>query len=137
MLIVKKISTLTAAVLLLASGSALASNSIEECYKTAQSAQAIRECLKQELQVTRKEYRDLVSKLKKEADEHDRVVGRNIAEPALDKANLAFDRFVSAQCNFDQSMQGEGTGAGSANLSCQINLLQWRMGTIENMLTNQ
>ena len=46
--------------------------------------------------------------------------------------NMAFDRYVAEQCKFEQKALGGGRGATSANLTCQINLLHWRMGSIEN-----
>ncbi len=131
---VKKFSLLFALLSLSLPAISHADTQIEQCYKTATTQNAIRECLKQELKSTREEYRDLVDKMMKEANELDRVVGRNETTPALERANMAFDRYVAEQCKFEQSAQGGGSGAGAANLSCQINLLQWRMGTIENFL---
>ena len=129
---VKKLSLLCALLTLSLPGLALADNQIEQCYKTATTQEAIRECQKQELKLTRKEYRELVDKLTKEANELDRVIGRNEATPALERANMAFDRYVAEQCKFEQKAFGGGRGATSANLACQINLLHWRMGVIEN-----
>lgn len=105
---------------------------VDECYKNAQTTAAIRECLKQELQETREEYRSVMEKLTNQAGELDRVTGRNVALPALEKANLSFDRYVSDQCVFEEAMIAGGTGAGAANLSCQINLLRLRMGSLES-----
>ena len=97
----------------------------------------MRECLKKELQQTRDEYREAMEKLTQQAGELDRVTGRNEALPALEKANTAFDRYVSEQCRFEETMMGGGTGAGAANLACQINLLHVRMGAIESHLSAQ
>ncbi len=116
---------------------ASAQSDIEECYTKASTTDAIRQCLKQELQETRQEYREALEKLTQYAAELDRVTGRNEAVPALEKANTAFDRYVSEQCRFDEAMMGSGTGAGSANLSCQINLLHIRMGSFESHLQQQ
>ena len=113
------------------------SASVDECYKTAATTVALRECLKQELQQTRTEYRDVLTKLTQHAAELDRTTGRNEAVPALERANTAFDRYVSEQCRFEEKMMGGGTGSGSANLACQINLLHFRMGTIESHLGGQ
>lgn len=110
--------------------------SVDECYKSAQTTAAVRECLKQELQETREEYRAMMEKLTNQAGELDRVTGRSVALPALEKANMSFDRYVSDQCSFDEAMMGGGTGSGAANLSCQINLLRIRMGSLESH-TNQ
>lgn len=110
--------------------------SVDECYKSAQTTAAVRECLKQELQETREEYRSMIEKLTNQAGELDRVTGRNVALPAFEKANLSFDRYVSDQCAFEEAMIAGGTGAGAANLSCQINLLRLRMGSLESH-TNQ
>ena len=129
---VKKLSLVLALLSLALPGIAQADNPIEQCYKTATTQEAIRECNKQELKIVRKEYRELVDKLIKEANELDRVIGRNEATPALERANMAFDRYVAEQCKFEQKALGGGRGATSANLTCQINWLQWRMGSIEN-----
>ena len=129
----KKLVAIFAMSVLTLPGLASAENSLDQCYKTATTPSAVRECLKQELQSTRKEYRDLLDKLMKDANELDRVIGRNEATPALERANMAFDRYVAEQCQFEQTALGDATGAGSANLSCQINLLNWRMGIIENL----
>ena len=56
---------------------------------------------------------------------------------ALEKANTAFDRYVAEQCRFEEKMMGGGSGAGAANLACQINLLHIRMGAIESHLSAQ
>ena len=110
---------------------------VEACYKSATSGEAVRQCLKLELLATRHEYRELVDKLSDEANELDRVVGKNISEPALNRANLSFDRYVMEQCQFEQSLLGEGTAASSENFACQINLLQYRMGVIETFLNKR
>lgn len=110
------------------------SASVDECYKTAATTVALRECLKQELQQTRTEYRDVLTKLTQHAAELDRTTGRNEAVPALERANTAFDRYVSEQCRFDEALFSAGTGAGAANLSCQINLLHTRIGAMESQL---
>ena len=128
----KKLSLLLALISLSIPAGSQANNEIEQCYKTATTQEAIRECNKQELQSTRKEYRELVAKLMKEANELDRVIGRNEVTPALERANMAFDRYVAEQCKFEQKALGGGKGASAANLTCQINLLHWRMGAIEN-----
>lgn len=114
-----------------------AQDSIEQCYKSATTTSAVRECLKKELQQTRDEYRDTLDKLTQQAGELDRVTGRNVALPALEKANTAFDRYVAEQCRFEEQMMGGGSGAGAANLACQINLLHVRMGSIESHLSGQ
>lgn len=114
-----------------------AQDSIEQCYKSATTTSAVRECLKKELQQSRDEYREAMEKLTQQAGELDRVTGRNEALPALEKANTAFDRYVSEQCRFEEKMMGGGTGSGAANLACQINLLHVRMGAIESHLSAQ
>ena len=98
---------------------------------------AVRECLKKELQQSRDEYRETLEKLTQQAGELDRVTGRNETLPALEKANTAFDRYVAEQCRFEEKMMGGGSGAGAANLACQINLLHIRMGAIESHLSAQ
>lgn len=118
-------------------GLCIAQDSIEQCYKSATTTSAVRECLKKELQQSRDEYREAMEKLTQQAGELDRVTGRNEALPALEKANTAFDRYVSEQCRFEETMMGGGTGAGAANLACQINLLHVRMGAIESHLSAQ
>lgn len=128
----KKLSLLFALLAISLPAVSQANNEIEQCYKTATTQEAIRECNKQELKSVRKEYRQLVDTLMKEANELDRVIGRNEVTPALERANMAFDRYVAEQCKFEQKAMGGGKGASSANLTCQINLLHWRMGAIEN-----
>ena len=118
-------------------GLCIAQDSIEQCYKSATTTSAVRECLKKELQQSRDEYREAIEKLTQQAGELDRVTGRNEALPALEKANTAFDRYVSEQCRFEETMMGGGTAAGAANLACQINLLHVRMGAIESHLSAQ
>ena len=118
-------------------GLCIAQDSIEQCYKSATTTSAVRECLKKELQQSRDEYREAMEKLTQQAGELDRVTGRNEALPALEKANTAFDRYVSEQCRFEETMMGGGTAAGAANLACQINLLHVRMGAIESHLSAQ
>ena len=118
-------------------GLCIAQDSIEQCYKSATTTSAVRECLKKELQQSRDEYREAMEKLTQQAGELDRVTGRNEALPALEKANTAFDRYVSEQCRFEETMMDGGTGAGAANLACQINLLHVRMGAIESHLSAQ
>ena len=106
------------AAMLFFAATASAQSDIEECYTKASTTEAL-------------------EKLTQYAAELDRVTGRNEAVPALEKANTAFDRYVSEQCRFDEAMMGSGTGAGSANLSCQINLLHIRMGSFESHLQQQ
>jgi len=134
---VKKLLLLCSLTALSIPGLCIAQDSIEQCYKSATTTSAVRECLKKELQQSRDEYREAMEKLTQQAGELDRVTGRNEALPALEKANTAFDRYVSEQCRFEETMMGGGTGAGAANLACQINLLHVRMGAIESHLSAQ
>lgn len=133
----KKLLLLCSLTALSIPGLCIAQDSIEQCYKSATTTSAVRECLKKELQQSRDEYREAMEKLTQQAGELDRVTGRNEALPALEKANTAFDRYVSEQCRFEEKMMGGGTGAGAANLACQINLLHVRMGAIESHLSAQ
>ncbi len=133
----KKLLLLCSLTALSIPGLCIAQDSIEQCYKSATTTSAVRECLKKELQQSRDEYREAMEKLTQQAGELDRVTGRNEALPALEKANTAFDRYVSEQCRFEETMMGGGTGAGAANLACQINLLHVRMGAIESHLGAQ
>lgn len=133
----KKLLLLCSLTALSIPGLCIAQDSIEQCYKSATTTSAVRECLKKELQQSRDEYRETMEKLTQQAGELDRVTGRNEALPALEKANTAFDRYVSEQCRFEETMMGGGTGAGAANLACQINLLHVRMGAIESHLSAQ
>lgn len=133
----KKLLLLCSLTALSIPGLCIAQDSIEQCYKSATTTSAVRECLKKELQQSRDEYREAMEKLTQQAGELDRVTGRNDALPALEKANTAFDRYVSEQCRFEETMMGGGTGAGAANLACQINLLHVRMGAIESHLSAQ
>ena len=129
-----KLCFLVAALSTLITAPTWAQSNVDECYKTAATTIALRECLKQELQETRTEYRDVLTRLTQHAAELDRITGRNEAVPALERANTAFDRYVAEQCRFDQALFSSGTGAGAANLSCQINLLHARIGAIESQL---
>mgnify|MGYP000586556787 FL=1 len=133
----KKLLLLCSLTALSIPGLCIAQDSIEQCYKSATTTSAVRECLKKELQQSRDEYREAMEKLTQQAGELDRVTGRNEALPALEKANTAFDRYVSEQCRFEETMMGGGTAAGAANLACQINLLHVRMGAIESHLSAQ
>lgn len=133
----KKLLLLCSLTALSIPGLCIAQDSIEQCYKSATTTSAVRECSKKELQQSRDEYREAMEKLTQQAGELDRVTGRNEALPALEKANTAFDRYVSEQCRFEETMMGGGTGAGAANLACQINLLHVRMGAIESHLSAQ
>ena len=133
----KKLLLLSSLIALMVPCVSNAQDSIEQCYKSATTTSAVRECLKKELQQVRDEYRETLGKLSQQAGELDRVTGRNEALPALEKANTAFDRYVGEQCRFEEKMMGGGTGAGAANLACQINLLHVRMGAIESHLSGQ
>ena len=133
----KKLALLGFALIFSVPSFAQTDRDVEACYKSATSAEAVRQCLKLELQATRQEYRDLVDRLAEEANELDRVVGKNVSEPTLNRANIAFDRYVVEQCQFEQSLSGEGTAASSENFACQINLLQYRMGVIESFLNKR
>ncbi len=113
---------------------AFAQTTLEACYQKATTQSAMNACLKQELNNVRSEYRALVETAQKEISEQDRVMGNNIGSTSFEKANLAFDRYVTEQCNFAKAVAGGGDNASLANLSCQINLLYWRMGIIENVL---
>jgi len=117
-------------------GAASAESTLELCYQKANSEAEINACLKQELTVVRNEYRALVESSQKEAGERDRVTGgKNIIASSLEKSNVAFDRFVTEQCNLDKAIAGSGDAGVAANLSCQVNLLYWRMGILENSLS--
>ena len=130
----KKILLLSSLLALMVPCVSNAQDTIEQCYKSATTTLAVRECLKKELQQSRDEYRETLEKLTQQAGELDRVTGRNETLPALEKANTAY---VAEQCRFEEKMMGGGSGAGAANLACQINLLHIRMGAIESHLSAQ
>ena len=129
----KKILLLSSLLALMVPCVSNAQDTIEQCYKSATTTLAVRE----ELQQSRDEYRETLEKLTQQAGELDRVTGRNETLPALEKANTAFDRYVAEQCRFEEKMMGGGSGAGAANLACQINLMHIRMGAIESHLSAQ
>ena len=123
----KKILLLSSLLALMVPCVSNAQDTIEQCYKSATTTLAVRECLKKELQQSRDEYRETLEKLTQQAGELDRVTGRNETLPA----------YVAEQCRFEEKMMGGGSGAGAANLACQINLLHIRMGAIESHLSAQ
>ena len=114
-----------------------AQDTIEQCYKISHNDLGRSRMLKKRIAQSRDEYRETLEKLTQQAGELDRVTGRNETLPALEKANTAFDRYVAEQCRFEEKMMGGGSGAGAANLACQINLLHIRMGAIESHLSAQ
>ena len=80
----KKLLLLCSLTALSIPGLCIAQDSIEQCYKSATTTSAVRECLKKELQQSRDEYREAMEKLTQQAGELDRVTGRNEALPALE-----------------------------------------------------
>ena len=79
----KKILLLSSLLALMVPCVSNAQDTIEQCYKSATTTLAVRECLKKELQQSRDEYRETLEKLTQQAGELDRVPGRNETLPAL------------------------------------------------------
>ena len=126
-----KKALLLSSLLILAIPAAYAQDSIEQCYKAATNEVAMRECLKKELQQTRDEYREALDKLTQQAGELDRVTGRNEAMPALEKANMSFDRYVSEQCRFEETMFSGGAGGGGGEMGGEKHHDANRSGGVE------
>lgn len=114
--------------------SATEETDLEKCYKKATTEASIQECLRMELKNVRSEYRAVLEQVQSDVSGIDRVRGSESSANAFKKANVAFDRYVSEQCEFEEALHGEGSGAEASNLSCQINLLNWRMGLLESVM---
>ena len=68
------------------------------------------------------------------ATELDEVTGRDVALPALEAAQTAWEAYATAQCDFSGSLFGGGSGTGIAIRSCRIELTRQRTRELESAL---
>ncbi len=111
--------------------SALAADSLAECYRTADNKVDVQVCLKKELAETQKFYEDIVDRVLANARDLDRVQKRKGAAKAFEESNKAFMRYVDSECKWLEASYGAGTGSGNAILACRINLLKTRAGALD------
>jgi uncharacterized protein YecT (DUF1311 family) len=68
------------------------------------------------------------------ATELDEVTGRNVALPALDKAQAAWEAYRDAQCDYAGALFGGGSGTGIEIRSCRIDVTRDRTQALEAAL---
>ncbi len=109
----------------------MAADALSECYKKADTGIEVQACLKQELESLQKTYDDILDRVMDSARELDRVQKRKTAVKALTEANKAFEKFLDAECGWIGASYGSGSGSGSAELACRINLMRQRAGAMD------
>lgn len=110
---------------------ATAADALTSCYKKSETTVEVQACLKEELEVVKKRYDDVVERVMDNARELDRVQKKKTAANAFTEANKAFEKFVDAECGWINASYGSGTGAGNAKLACRINLMRLRTGAMD------
>ncbi len=125
--------TFCAALLLLPAHMVLADPSLE-CSVTAGSQVEIADCLVK-VEKASEEALGIVLKMARDnATELDMVTERNVALPALDAAQSAWETYRNTTCDYEGALFGGGSGTGIAIQSCLIELTRARTRQLENAL---
>ncbi|MBW6417223.1 lysozyme inhibitor LprI family protein [Celeribacter sp. PS-C1] len=68
------------------------------------------------------------------AQELDEITGREVALPALEASQVAWEAYRDAQCDYVGAGFGGGSGTGIAILSCKVDLTRARTKELEAQL---
>lgn len=108
---------------------------LAQCYKQAQnSPDRVSDCLEKELDMVKKEHKDVTERVYLIAKGIDKKKGGRATLANMNlKVNQTFENYVDTECDVMQRMNdGDKVELKNEGLSCQINLYRMRVDMLEN-----
>lgn len=118
------------------SQSALSETDLATCYRKATNKAQYQDCLETEYKLLKKEYDDVLERVLAEAQSLDRVHSKKQVAKTFNDANKSFDRYLKDECGFLESTSGKTSSKSGVELSCRINLMRVRMGSMRHIYLN-
>lgn len=117
----KRLYVVLAAVL---TGNAAAASPDLEC--TGSSQVEIANCVAETAERAEQAMKFMLQQAEAQAAELDDITGREVAVPALQAAQSAWEAYRDAECNYAGALFGGGSGSGIGINSCRIELTRAR-----------
>ena len=122
--------------LVLAAGPASA-GALQECYQRTPSRAQVTQCLNAYRKVATDAMLERFLAVEQSLTELERVTGRGGKVAALKQSQRDFERYLHSQCQVVLRAYDSGTGAGQAQLACEVDLLQGRAELLKLLAPEQ
>jgi uncharacterized protein YecT (DUF1311 family) len=103
-----------------------AADPIMECSVMTETQVELRACLDTQLEVSYRAMSEALALARTDAEELDRVTGTDGAVLALEGAQHAWEAFRDVNCQLRSTLAAGGSGAGSFQRACEINMTRAR-----------
>ena len=105
-----------------------------ECSVTSASQVETAQCLAAAEEAANAALQVMLTTARDSAAELDRITERDVAVPALEAAQAAWEDYRDKECDFAGSLFGGGSGTGIAIRSCRVELTRSRTRALEAAL---
>ena len=120
----------------LAAGHASA-GALEECYQRTQTRLEVTPCLDAAKKAATDAMLEEFLAVDQSLEELERVTGRSGKVAALKQSQRDFERYLQSHCQVVLRSFDSGTGAGQAQLACEVDLLRQRAALLKLLAPEQ
>jgi len=110
---------------------------LDECYARAQTRLEVTPCLNSAKKVATDAMLEEFVAVSRSLQELESVTGRVGAEAALKQSQRDFERYLASHCQLVLRAFDSGTGAGQAQLACEVDLLRERAAQLKPLVPTQ
>jgi len=121
---------------LLASAQASA-GALDECYQRTQSRAEVTPCLNAQKKAATGAMLEQFLAVEKSLGELEKITGRSGKMAALKQSQRDFERYLQSHCQVVLRAFDSGTGAGQAQLACEVDLLRDRAAALQPLVPEQ
>jgi len=119
------------------SPSAASAGALEECYQRAQTRPDVTPCLNAAKKAATDAMLEQLQAVRQSLDELEKVTGRGGKVAALQRSQRDFERYLQSHCQVVLRSFDAGTGAGQAQLACEVDLLRERAAALKPLAPTQ
>jgi len=114
-----------------------AAGALQECYQRAPTRLEVTPCLDGAKKAATDSMLDEFLAVSQSLGELERVTGRGGKVAALKQSQRDFERYLQSHCQVVLRSYDSGTGAGQAQLACEVDLLRQRAALLKLLAPTQ
>jgi uncharacterized protein YecT (DUF1311 family) len=130
------IAPVLAGAVMLAAGPASA-GALEDCYQRTQSRAEVTPCLNAQKKAATDAMLEQFLAVEQSLADLEKTTGRGGKVAQLKQSQRDFERYLNSQCQMVLRAFDSGTGAGQAQLACEVDLLRDRAAALQPLAPEQ
>jgi uncharacterized protein YecT (DUF1311 family) len=110
---------------------AVSAGALEECYQRTTARPEVTPCLNAAKKAATDAMREQFLAVRQSLEDLEKVTGRGGKVAALKQSQRDFERYLQSHCQVVLQSFDSGTGAGQAQLACEVDLLRDRAAALK------